>query len=171
MPSTLRHKLHLPASPAHSSLSECCPSHTGSVFQSVLVYSRCPCSLSLSGSFGHPSPFALSASLAVPILHGDCAAPGMPKLTSLPTLTAEGLGLIWCLGHRQLSLQHYTVDTLLKTYFYYFQLCSCMYLLLCGYVHTGKDVYRGQRHLILPELESEPVVKPNSILCKSRKRL
>lgn len=42
---------------------------------------------------------------------------------------------------------------------------------LCGYVHTGIDVYRGQRHLILLELELEAVVKPNSILCKSRKRL
>lgn len=27
-----------------------------------------------------------------------------------------------------------------------------MYLLLCGYVHTGIDVCRGQRHLILLEL-------------------
>lgn len=32
-----------------------------------------------------------------------------------------------------------------------------MYLFLCGYAHTGVDVDRGQRHLILLQLELEPV--------------
>lgn len=141
------------------------------VFRSVLVYSRCPWKLSLSGSFNHPSPFLhqhpqLSRCYMVIVQHTGC----LSWLHSPPP-TAEGARAVLVLGsHAAISAalhSWYIVKDILLLFSVMFVYVS----VLCGYVHTGIDVYRGQRHLILLELELEAVVKPNSILCKSRKRL